>query len=136
MPGVYTRMHKAYPLEAALAIAVSLCCRNPAKLAKREHDLGRVEPGYIGNALLVKIEVLCRDEAGVTCSLVVWLQKGRPDAQAAQVHQAAARHRGPLNGPSHYVHFPRGTPSLVGHSSSMSDSSFCTTCINSVSLHT
>ena len=55
MSGVNVRLHPGFSPEAALAIAVTLCSLNPARVAKKEAELGRIEPGFIGNAVLIRI---------------------------------------------------------------------------------
>lgn len=56
LPGINLRQHQAYNLASALAIAVTLCCLNPMRLAKRDMDFGRVAPGYVCNSLLVRVD--------------------------------------------------------------------------------
>jgi N-acetylglucosamine-6-phosphate deacetylase len=56
MEGVAVRKHRGYGLPAALAIAVALCSSNPARLARKDRYLGRVAPGMVGNACLIRVD--------------------------------------------------------------------------------
>ena len=53
MEGVNVRTHAGYDEVSALAIAVTTCCENPARIAKLD-KIGRIEAGYISNACLLR----------------------------------------------------------------------------------
>ena len=56
MEGVNIRTHPAYDRDSALAIAVTTCCLNPARVAKMDSDFGRIEPGYVANCVLLRVD--------------------------------------------------------------------------------
>ncbi len=56
MEGVTVRKHPAFDLRSSLAIAVALCCTNPARLARIGDRVGRIAPGMVGNCCLVRVD--------------------------------------------------------------------------------
>lgn len=49
------RLHPGFALEQACSIAVTLCSTNPARVARQADSLGRIAPGFVGNAVLCKL---------------------------------------------------------------------------------